>query len=118
MKKIMFSFIVTLFLATGVQANQENPDSVAYEKLTIKPEMQFRPSIDPDVKVEFIKIKSIEFYTDRYGHGRLVMDLEIIDYNGNHTFRTCEKKVEGGHDYYYEVITEEMKAKGEIKNRQ
>ena len=113
MNKLILSIILTLLLATGVQANQE--ESINKEILTVKSNIQFRPSIDPDVKVEFVIIHKILLVDDRYGNGKIILDLEIVDYKGNHTFKTCEKSVKAGHDYFYEVITEETKVKGKIK---
>lgn len=115
--------MLTLFLATGVQASQEanyksnwdGKSSIAYDVVTIKPDMKIRGSVDPDVKIEFIIVRNIKLFDGSNEKGRVVLDLELIDYNGNHTFRTCEKSVESGHGYFYEVITEEMEAKGKIQ---
>lgn len=113
MKKLLTTIILTLLLATGAQANQEG--SIDKEVLTIKSEIKCRPSIDPDVKVEFVIIHKILLVDDRYGNGKVILDLEIVDYKGNHTFKTCEKNIKSGHDYFYEVVTEETKVKGKIK---
>ena len=113
MKKLLTTIILTLLLATGAQANQEG--SIDKEILTIKPEIKCRPSIDPDVKVEFVIIHKVLLIDDRYGNGKLVLDLEIVDYKGNHTFKTCEKNIKSGHDYFYEVVREETKVKGKLR---
>ena len=113
MKKLLTTILLTLLLATGAQANQEG--SIDKEVLTIKSEIRCRPSIDPGVKVEFVIIHKILLVDDRYGNGKVILDLEIVDYKGNHTFKTCEKNIKSGHDYFYEVIKEETKVKGNIK---
>lgn len=114
MKKLLISAILVLLLATGAQANQESESSIDKEILTVKSNIKFRPSIDPDVKVEFVIVHKILLIDDRYGNGKIILDLEIIDYKGNHTFKTCEKPVKAGHDYFYEVIREDKKVKGKI----
>ena len=122
MKKFLVIMVLNLLLPLCAKANQkadlqdawDGKSSIAYEVVTIKPDIKVRPSIDPDVKVEFIIVRSIKLFDGRDGKGKAVIDLEIIDYNGNHTFKQCEKLVEGGHGYFYEVITEEMEAKGKI----
>lgn len=113
MKKVLTTILLTLLLASGVQANQE--ESIDKEILTIKPEIKCRPSIDPDVKVEFVILHKVLLIDDRYGNGKIVLDLEIIDYKGNHTLKTCEKNIKSGHDYFYEVIREDKKVKGNIR---
>lgn len=114
MKRILFSILLVFFWATGVQANQES-SSIDKEVLTIKSDMKIRPSIDPDVKVEFVIVRSVKLIDDRYGNGKVVLDLEIVDYKGNHTFKTCEKTVQSGHDYFYTVIREDASVEGKIK---
>ena len=122
MKKLVISSILILLLATTARANQEGDwhghwdgkSSIAYDVTTIKPEIKTRLSIDPDVKVEYIIIHSIKLFAAANGDGHVIMDLEIVDYKGNHTFKTCEKRLEGGHGYFFEVVTEDMKVKGKI----
>lgn len=122
MKKFLALVALCLILAPMVQASDktvlqgkwDGKSSIAYEVVTIKPEMKIRPSINPDTKVEFIIVHSVKLFDGSNGAGKAVIDLEMIDYNGNHTFKQCEKSLKGGHDYFYEVITEEMEAKGEI----
>ena len=59
MKKLLISTILVLLLATGAQANQESESSIDKEILTVKSNIKFRPSIDPDVKVEFVIVHKI-----------------------------------------------------------
>lgn len=123
MKKLMLGLMLLFLLTANAQANQEadsqgkwdGKSSISYEVVTIKPDMKIRPSIDPDTKVEFVIIRSIKLFDGSNGNGKAVVDLEIIDYKGNHTFKSCEKQLESGHDYFYEVVTEEMQAKGKIQ---
>src|SRR5574344_2182793 len=119
MKKFLALVALGLILApmaqasdkTAPQSKWDGKSSIAYEVVTIKPEMKIRPSIDPDTKVEFIIVHSIKLFDGSNGTGKAVIDLEIIDYNGNHTFKQCEKSLEGGHGYFYEVVNEETEAK-------
>lgn len=122
MKRILALIALSLLLTPSAQANDnvspkgtwDGKSSIAYEVVTIKPEMKIRPSIDPDTKVEFIILHSIKLFDGSDGKGKAVIDLEIIDYKGNHTFKQCEKSLEVGHGYFYEVVNEETEAKGQI----
>ena len=122
MKKKLALIALGLILAPMAQASDktdpqskwDGKSSIAYEVVTIKPEIKIRPSINPDTKVEFIIVHSVKLFDGSNGVSKAVIDLEMIDYNGNHTFKQCEKSLKSGHDYFYEVITEEMEAKGKI----
>jgi len=122
MKRILALIALSLLITQHAQASGavsqkgtwDGKNSIAYEVVTIKPEMKIRPSIDPDTKVEFIILHSIKLFDGNDGKGKAVVDLEIIDYKGNHTFKQCEKSLECGHGYFYEVVNEETEAKGKI----
>jgi len=122
MKKIIFSLILTLLLATSVHADQEpawkgkwdGKSSVVYDLITIKPEIKMNVSLDPATKVVYVIINRIRLFDASNGQGKVLIDLETVDSKGNNIVRTLEKKVEGGHGYYYEIVTEEMEAQGKI----
>lgn len=102
MKKIIFSLILMLFLINGVQANQES--SIDHETLTIKSVMQL-----DTFDAHSIVIRSIKLIDDRYGNGKVVLDVEVIPIKGKPFIKQYEKNIKAGRDYYYEVVHEEAK---------
>ena len=114
MKKVIYTIIIGVLLATGVQANQESEVNV--ERLTIKPDISI--PIKPNTKN--IMIYTIELYESSEGHGKVVILFDAISTDGEHHIERYAKILEGGHGYYYEFMSgplKQLEVTGKIKRK-
>ena len=103
--QIQLALSLIILLATGVRASQES-----YERLTIKPDtkLQF------DASTKALVIRKVLMLKNMSGRAIVIVEVEAVDDKGKQTTKAYESNLEGGHGYYYEMITEDMKVKGKV----
>lgn len=100
--------LVLSLLATGVRANQE--DGAGYERWTLKPDVP----LHFDANTVAIIVRKVQVLRHLTNYDIVILEVETVDSNGKHIIKTYEKSLEGGHDSYWEMLTEDMKVKGKI----